>query len=200
MWRAVTRGTRTRLAVLGLAGAVAAMAVSTTGCSLLSGGGGADPGTSGRPKIEMGADGHVKGAIATATTPYQGYKVQVDVVSLTRYDKVTRLVFVVKPLSAGADTTDDLDGTTFGGDSLSGGNLTGVELLDTKNLKDYVPLTAGSGDKTYCACSTIDSSSGFPLDQPTTLYADYPAVPDSVDEVTVVLPKVGPIPHVKVSS
>lgn len=197
MWRAVTRGTRTRLAVLGLAGAVA---MSTTGCSLLSGGG-SEPSSASRPNIQMGADGHVKGAIATATTPYQGYKIQVDVVSLTRYDKVTRLVFVVKPLSAGAGSTDDLDGTTFGGDSLSGGNASAVELLDTKNLKDYLTLTAGSGDKTYCACTTLgDSSSGFPLDQPTTMYADFPQVPDSVDALTVVLPKVGPIPNVKVSS
>lgn len=191
MWRAVTRRTRVHLAVLGLAGAVA---MSTTGCSLLSGGGsGGDPASAGRPKIEMGADGHVKGAIATATTPYQGYKIQVDVVSLTTYDKVTRLIFVVKPVSSGSQ--DALDDGAFGSKDDINGDVSEVSLIDTKNLKEYDTLSAGQ----YCACSYI-SSDGYPLDQPTTVYADYPAIPDSVDTVNVLLPKVGPIPNVKVSS
>lgn len=190
--RAVTGRTRTRLAVLGLAGVVA---MSTTGCSLLSGGGpgGGDTGAAGKPSIQMGADGHVKGAIATATTPYEGYKIQVDIVSLTTYDKVTRLVFVVKPVSSGSQ--DPLDDSAFGSKDDINGDASSVSLIDTKNLKEYDTLSAGS----YCACSYV-SSDGFPLDQPTTLYADYPAVPDSVDSVNVLLPKVGPIPNVKVSS
>ena len=190
MWRAVTRRTRARMAVLGLAGAVA---MSTTGCSLLSGGSGGDPGSAGKPKIEMGADGHVKKAIATATTPYQGYKIQVDIVSLTRYDKVTRLVFVVKPVASAA-SQDSLSGDTFGAKDDIHGDASGVSLIDTANLKEYDTLTAGSET---CACSYADD---YPLDQPTTLYADYPAIPDSVDTVHVLLPKVGPIPNVKVSS
>lgn len=192
MWRSVTGGVRARLAVLGAAGA---LVMSTTGCSLLSGGSGGsgDPGSAGKPKIEIGADGHVKGAIATATTPYQGYKIQVDIVSLTRYDKVTRLVFVVKPV-AGAASQDSLDGQAFGSKDDIHGDVSGVSLIDTKNLKEYDTLTVGSET---CACSYADD---YTLDQPTTLYADYPAVPDSVDELTVLLPKVGPIPNVAVSS
>jgi len=169
--------------------------MSTTGCSLLSGGsGGGDAGSGAKPKVEMGADGHVKDAIATATAPYQGYKIQIDVVSLTRDEKVTRLVFVVKPTSSGS--TDPLSEDAFGADDSLNGDVDDVTLDDTANLKEYNPLTAGSGDNTYCACSYTDD---FPLDQPTTLYADYPLVPDSVEHVTVTVPKVGAIPNVAVS-
>ena len=191
MWRAVTSGTRTRLAVLGLAGAVA---TAVSGCSLLSGGSsGADPSSAGKPKIEMGADGHVKGAIASATTPYQGYKIQVDVVSLTRYDKVMRLVFVVKPVASAA-SQDALSGNAFGSRDDINGDVSSVSLIDTKNLKEYDPMTVGEDT---CACSYVGE---YTLDQPTTLYADYPAAPESVDSLNVLLPKVGPIPNVKVSS
>lgn len=189
--RAVTRRTRARLAILGLAGAVV---MSTTGCSLLSGGGGEDPASAGRPKIQVGADKHVKGAIATETAPYQGYKIQVDVVSLTRYDKILRLVLVITPISSGS--TDPLPKDTFGETDYTG-DLAGVTLLDPKGLQEYDPLTRGTGDNAVCACSYPDD---FPLDQPTTVYADYPAPPDSVQQLTVGIPKLAPIANVKVAS
>jgi hypothetical protein len=192
MWRSMTGGTRARLAVLSLAGAVA---LATSGCSLLSGGsGGADPASAGRPSIQIGPDKHVKGAIASTTVPYQGYKIQADIVSLTRYDKVTRLVFVVTPISSGS--TDPLPKDTFGETDYTG-DVAEVSLIDTKGLQEYDPQTRGSGDDAVCACSYPDD---FPLDQPTTLYADYPALPESVDHVTVLLSAAGPVPNVKVSS
>lgn len=192
MWRTVSRGgPRARLAVLGLAGV---LALTTSGCSLLSGGSGEDPGSASKPKIQVGADKHVKGAIASETAPYQGYKIQVDVVSLTRYDKVMRLVLVITPISAGS--TDALPKDTFGETDYTG-NLSSVVLLDTKGLQEYDPLTRGTGDNAICACSYPDD---FSLDQPTTVYADYPAPPDSVTQMTVRVPKLAPIPNVKVSS
>lgn len=195
MRRTVARGGRARLAALALTGA---LALSTTGCSLLGGGGG-DDGNGGKsaeavPTVAVDGQGRVKGAIATVNRLYQGYKIQVDVLALTRYDKATRLEFAVTPRSSGA--TDPLDKDAFA-NGFGDKSVSAVRLIDTKNLKQYAPMDVGTGDDPNCACShDLDD---YALDKPTVLYADFPAVPDSVHKLTVLVPKVGPIAGVRVS-
>ncbi|SEF90919.1 hypothetical protein SAMN04489712_102466 [Thermomonospora echinospora] len=177
--------------VLG-AGVLALAGLTATGCSLL----GSDDGPSAAqvPKAEIGTDSHVKGAIAKAVQPYAGKDVYVDILSLKRYDKVLRLVYAVTPRARG--NSDKLPKQTFGG-SWSGGDAGRPYLLDTKNLRVYEHLSIGSGDKASCACSV--GIEEYPLDQPTVLYSDYPSPDESVKELTVVMPVVGPMPGVKVS-
>lgn len=168
------------------------LAGATAGCSLFGGGSGSKPIT--KPTISVGPKG-VKGALASVQRPYQGYNIHVDIVSLTRYDKVMRLVFVVIPRSAG--NSDAMDADTFGSEAED--DVSGVQLADTKNMQVYNTMKQGSGDNASCACSGVGMD-GYQLDQPTTLYADFPAPSQSTDTLTVVVPKVGPIPNVKVSS
>lgn len=173
-----------------VAAAVAMSALS--GCSLLpGGGGGSDIPDDKPPKIEVGGNGKVKNSIATYTGENGSYKLTMDVIALKRYDDVTRLVFTVTPQSQGG--TDPLPSDFFSNESY-GNDVTAVYLLDTKNMRKY-PVLMG-GEECVCANALGD----YPLDQPTALYADYPAPPDSVESMTVVFKNVGPLPGVEVSS
>lgn len=198
MRRSMTRSVRARLAVAAVAGV---LALSTTGCSLLSGGDSGDDGGGSNVQVSMGPNGKVSGAVASVTRPYGAYNLQVDIVSLKRYDKALRLIFVVVPHSGGG-TSDDLDQGTFGNsetpDYSSHYDVSDVKLVDTNGMKQYSPMTTGSGDGQRCACShDLDD---YSLGNPTTLYADYPMPPDSVTKLTVDVPHLGPIPNVKVTS
>lgn len=197
MRRSMTGTARARLAVAGLAGV---LALSTTGCSLLSGGGSGDDGGGANVKVSMDPNGKVAGAVASVTRPYGAYNLQVDVVSLKRYDKALRLIFVVVPHSGG-NTSDDLDEDTFGtteANYTDHYDVSGVTLVDTKDMRQYAPMTTGSGDGLRCACS--HDVGNYSLGNPTTLYADYPLPPDPVTKLTVNVPHLGPIPDVKVTS
>lgn len=197
MRRSMTRSTRARLAVTAMAGV---LALSTTGCSLLSGGGSGDDEGGTNVKVSMGPNGKVSGAVASVTRPYGAYNLQVDVVSLKRYDKALRLIFVVVPHSGG-NTSDDLDEGTFGETDANYTphyDVSGVSLVDTKDMKQYSPMTTGSGEGLRCACS--HDMDDYSVGNPTTLYADYPVPPDSVTKLTVNVPHLGPIPNVKVTS
>ncbi|TNY37022.1 hypothetical protein [Thermomonospora catenispora] len=163
----------------------------TAGCSLFGDDG---PPPTQIPKAEIGNDNHVKGAIAKAVQPYRGHDVYVDILSLRRYGKVARLVYAVTPRAK--TNTDELPRQTFGGSYLNP-NAGAPTLMDTKNLRVYDRLSIGSGDDATCACTRLKDD--YPLDQPTVLYADYPAPPESVKEVTVIMPVVGPMPGVKIS-
>jgi hypothetical protein len=163
------------------------------GCSLFSGGG-TGPDDQRVPKAEIGPDNHVKGAIAKAVQPSDGKDVYVDILSLRRHDNVVRLVYAVTPRARG--DSDPLTREAFGG-SFGTPDAGGPYLLDLEGMHEYEHLTIGQGDKQSCACSAILED--FALDQPTVLYADYPELPDSVTDVTVVMPIVGPIAGVKVS-
>lgn len=173
------------------AGVLIFAALAATGCGLLGGG---EPPPTQAPKAEIGPDNHVKGAIAKAVQPYAGKEVYVDVLSLQRHDKVLRLVYAVTPRAK--TDSDALPKETFGGNWQSG-NAGAPFLLDTENLRVYDSLTIGSGEDARCACST--GLGDYPLDQPTVLYADYPAPPKEVKELTIVMPVVGPMPGVKIS-
>jgi hypothetical protein len=163
------------------------------GCSLFSGGG-AGTDDQQTPKVEIGPDNHVKGAIAKAVQPNSGKDVYVDILSLRRHDNVLRLVYAVTPRARG--NSDELTRESFGG-TFGTPDAGGPYLLDLEGMHEYEHLTIGQGDKQSCACSVVQVD--FALDQPTVLYVDYPALPDSVTDVTVVVPIVGPMPGVKIS-
>ncbi|WP_146778771.1 hypothetical protein [Actinomadura craniellae] len=159
-----------------------------TGCSLF---GGEDPGGGALPKIETDAKGNVKGAVTAVDRLWGGYEVHVDILSLRKYDKALRLVFAVIPRAKG--NNDEFPADAFGG-SFNNGNAGGVGLVDTEGLRAYQPMVVG---KDGCACSS--GLGKYPLDTPTLLYVDFPVPPAEPDRLTVVIPKVGPIPGVKVS-
>ncbi|MQA04955.1 MAG: hypothetical protein GEV07_20285 [Streptosporangiales bacterium] len=159
------------------------------GCTLF--GGGDDIADDKPPQIEVGGNGRVKDSIATYTAESGSYKVTMDVIALKRYDDVVRLVFAVTPQSKGG--SDPLPSDAFSSETL-GNDVTGVYLLDTDNMRKYPVLSGGK----ECVCS--NELDDFPLDQPTALYADYPAPPDSVESMTVVFKNVGPLPGVEVSA
>lgn len=172
---------------------VAVSGLLLAGCSLFNGGG-PGPDDQQAPKAEIGPDSHVKGAIAKAVQPNSGRDVYVDILSLRRHDKVLRLVYAVTPRARG--NSDELSRESFGG-SFGTPDAGGPYLLDLKGMHEYEHLTIGQGDKQSCVCSSIQGD--FALDQPTVLYVDYPALPDSVTDVTVVMPIVGPMPGVKIA-
>lgn len=174
-------------------GTFAVAGLLLTGCSLFRGGG-AGLDDQQIPKAEFGPDFHVKGALAKAVQPSDGKDVYVDILSLRRHDTVVRLVYAVTPRAQG--NSDELTRETFGG-TYSSPEAGGPYLLDLEGMHEYEHLTIGQGDKQSCACSAIQGD--FALDQPTVLYVDFPALPDSVRDVTVVMPIVGPMPGVKIS-
>lgn len=174
-------------------GTFAVAGLLLAGCSLFRGGG-AGPDDQQIPKAEIGPDRHVIGALAKAVQPSDGKDVYVDILSLRRHDTVVRLVYAVTPRARG--NSDELTRETFGG-TYSSPDAGGPYLLDLEGMQEYENLTIGQGDKQSCACSVIQGD--FALDQPTVLYVDFPALPDSVRNVTVVMPIVGPMPGVKIS-
>lgn len=176
-----------------VAGALALAA--TLGLSGCFGGGddksgSASGGKSSVPVVEVGADGTVQGAVATISRPTGKHEVTVDVLRLKRFDKVLRLEFAVTPRSQGA--TDTLSSSFFGDIR----TVNGVTLIDTDGLREYRPLVT-SGDDPECVCSR--DLNGFPLDTPTVLFADFPAPPEEVKELTVTFPGLGPVAGVPVS-
>lgn len=174
------------------AGVLALAGLTATGCSLF--GGGDDTPATQIPQAEIGTDNHVKGAVAKAVQPYAGKDVYVDIIELRRHGKVLRLVFAVTPRAKG--NSDKLPKQTFGG-SYSGGDAGRPYLVDSENLRVYDHLSIGTGDDATCACT--QGLDDYPLDEPTVLYTDFPAPAESVDELTVVMPVVGPMPGVKIS-
>lgn len=160
-----------------------------SGCGLLGGDG--DIPDDKPPKIKVGANGRITDSIATYTSETGNYKLTMDVIALKRYDDVVRLVFAVTPQSKGG--SDPL-GSDFFSTEVLGDDVTGVYLLDTDNMRKYPVLTSGE----ECVCS--NDLPDFPLDQPTALYADYPAPPESVESMTVVFKNAGPLPGVEVSA
>lgn len=176
-----------RFALRWLLAAVVAVGV-LSGCSVF--GGDDEVATDKPPQVEVGGDGRVENSIRSLTNEQGNYKITVDVIELKRYDKALRLVFAVTPQSQGG--SDELSSSFFSADSL-GSDVGGVYLIDTQNLRKYPVLTAGE----ECVCSS--DLSGFALDQPTPLFADYPLPPESVESMTVVFGNVGPLPGVEVS-
>lgn len=173
--------------------ALALVATLVAGCGLF---GGEETGSAGAPpKVELGTDNHAKGAVAKASQLWRGYDISVDVISLKKYDKAIRLVFAVIPRAKGS--TDALRKQTFGSAGVVDGDAGAAYLVDGGRDRVYEHLTIGSGDKAVCACSKVDDD--YPLDQPTVLYADFPAVKDASGKLTIVFPVVGPIAGVKVS-
>ncbi|HEV7934664.1 MAG TPA: hypothetical protein VGP70_20440 [Actinomadura sp.] len=177
---------------VGRAAALVAAGLALSGCSLFGGGSGG--GNQQIPKAEIGPDDHVKGAVAKAVQPAEGKDVYVDILSLKRHDTALRLVFAVTPRARG--NSAKLAKESFGG-SMSTPHAGGAYLVDLENLREYEHLTIGQGDEPRCACSAIQGD-GFALDEPTVLYVDFPAPPDSVQKITVVMPIVGPMPGVRI--
>ena len=162
-----------------------------SGCSLVPGVGGG--GSAGPPKVEVNSKGNVKGAIARVQRNVNGYEVHIDLLRLKRFDNALRLEFAVIPRSNGS--SDELPSSWFAASEpiSSSSDVSGIYLLDTKNLRQYKPLQAGE----ECVCSrNLDT---YPLDKPTVLYADFPVPPEDLKDITVVFPNVGPVPNVKVS-
>lgn len=157
------------------------------GCGLFGDDDGGGSGTS-VPVVELADDGSVKDAKATIVRPVNGLEVTVDVLRLARRDKVLRLEFAVTPRSKGS--TSSLSSSFFG----SGSEVDGVVLLDTVNLREYRPLTTSDDE---CVCSRDLGS--FELDESTVVFADYPAPPDGVKELTIAFPGLGPVAGVPVS-
>ena len=153
------------------------------------GGGGAAAAGDGAP-VELAEDGTVKDALATLSRPVGDHDITVDVLQLRRFDEVTRLQFAVTPRSRGTD--DELPANSFS-DSYDR-DVDGVYLLDTVGLKRYPVLRV---DDDTCVCSR--DLEPLPLDRATVLFADFPAAPEGVGRLTVVLPRLGPLPPVEVS-
>lgn len=184
-----------RRSVNGLRGVLAAGAalVLLSGCGLM-GGDDAEGGSSDGvvPSVDLADDGTVSDSVASVTRPFEDYEVNVDVLRLQRFEKATRLEFAVTPRSRGGD--DALDRNFFSSNGYSN-QADGVYLLDTANLKQYPVLRV---DEDTCACSEL--SEGFPLDQATVLFADFPVAPEDVENLTVVFPRTGPVGGVPVTS
>jgi hypothetical protein len=153
--------------------------------------GASDGGKSSIPVVEIGDDGTVQGAVATISRPTGKYEVTADVLRLKRLGKVLRLEFAVTPRSQGA--SDSLSPNFF---SASYRDVSGITLIDTAALREYRPLQT-SGKDSKCVCSR--DLSGFTLDTPTVLFADFPVPPEGVKEVTITFPGLGPVAGVPVS-
>ena len=166
--------------------AAAGIIALLTGCSVFGGSG--DTASSQDAPIQLNDDGSVKDTLATLTRRYQDYDVTIDVLRLTRHDKATRAEFAVTPRSHGSTST--LTTSILGGI----GDASGVYLLDENGLRKY-PVLKSTDDK--CVCST--GLSGFELDQPTLLFADFPPAPKGVTSLSLVVPQLGPLPAAKLS-
>jgi hypothetical protein len=162
------------------------LGAALSGCSIF---GSSDPAATGPDApIELADDGSVKNSLATLTRRYQDYDVTIDVLRLSRYEKATRVEFAVTPRSNGATST--LSTSILGGIN----DASGVYLLDPVGLRKY-PVLESSDDT--CICSS--KLSGFELDQPTLLFADFPVAPDSVKSLSLVVPEIGPLPPAEIS-
>lgn len=171
-----------------MAGLAALAGLGVAGCSL---GGDDDSGAggTGESSVTVGDDGTVTNALVSLTRPYDDYDVTVDVLRIKRFDRVMRLELAATPRSHGG--TSDLPASFFSDSSSS--DTGGIYLLDTSTLKKYPVLQ--SQDR--CICSA--GLTGFPLDRPTVLFADFPAAPESVKQLSVVVPAMGILPAVKLS-
>ncbi|WP_461023582.1 hypothetical protein [Thalassiella azotivora] len=175
-------------AVTGLALALPALA----GCSLVGGGDEGSGGSGSVPAVELAEDGTVADSVATVSRPIGDYDVTVDVLRLHRFDEATRLELAITPRSRGADRPFNRNFFSANGYS---GQADGIYLLDTANLKQYPVLRVSDEE---CVCSAV--ADDFELGKATVLFADFPAVPEDVSDLTVVLPRTGPLAGVEVTS
>jgi hypothetical protein len=185
---AAIRGVRGRAATLATSALLATLALSGCGWS----GSGSSPGSGSKDgaPVALNSDGTVPKPLSTLTRQVGDYDITVDIAQLHRYDKVTRVQLTVTPRSRG--TSDKLPARFFS--ERYNNDLSGVYLLDTANLKRYPVLRA---DKSICVCSRelVD----FTLDAPTLLFADFPQVPPDVKQISLVVPRLGPLPAAEIS-
>jgi hypothetical protein len=189
--RAPARGahrTRRAAALAGLAVALPALA----GCGLVGGDESAGDSGGGVPAVQLADDGTVADSVASVSRPIGDYEVTVDVLRLHRFEEATRLELAITPRSRGGDRAFNRNFFSANGYS---GQADGIYLLDTANLKQYPVLRVSDEE---CVCSSVPED--FELGKATVLFADFPAAPEDVSELTVVLPRTGPLAGVEVTS